>query len=333
VLCFDPQVLIREDKEDYVDCEFDETSLDGDTPLLWEVCVVRFCVHQVWGYALSVDAMCDVYCLQSCWTPILRALGEGIADTRPPVREACAEALCQAILDRHSFAVPAGVLVDILGGIIAPMIVQLRDHLVDEVNRSLPAGLTRLLTAKEASALAQQQWVNIDVDAATSPVAAGGAVRDATGNTGPGSARPDALASLRGEVRSGGTVSVLMECLSALCRSFLHHLKKLAVYPSFDKLWLCVLTVLGHFLDCHVHGAAELAEISGAWERLEEGTKLLVQDLYAMLGSSKDHLLRMLRALQQEQVFASRPGLLSVTVDSINNFEDCKEHLQELRSV
>jgi hypothetical protein len=30
-------VLIREDKEDYVDCEFDETCLDGDTPLLWEV--------------------------------------------------------------------------------------------------------------------------------------------------------------------------------------------------------------------------------------------------------------------------------------------------------
>jgi hypothetical protein len=227
------------------------------------------------------------------------------------------------------------VLVDILGGIIAPMIVQLRDHLVEEVNRSLPPGLTRLLTAKEAAALAQQQWVNIDADTAmgdVTAVVAGGA----EGSGLQGTARPDALAALRGgsaEVRTGGTVSVLMECLSALCRSFLHHLKKLAVYPSFDKLWLCVLTVLGHFLDCHVHGAAELAEISGAWERLDEGTKLLVQDLYAMLGSSKDHLLRMLRALQQEQVFASRPGLLSVTVDSIKNFEDCKEHLLELRAV
>jgi hypothetical protein len=33
-------VLIREDKEDYVDCELDETSLDGDAPILWEVSVV-----------------------------------------------------------------------------------------------------------------------------------------------------------------------------------------------------------------------------------------------------------------------------------------------------
>ena len=33
------QVLIKdkEEHEDYVDCEYDESSLDGDTPVLWEV--------------------------------------------------------------------------------------------------------------------------------------------------------------------------------------------------------------------------------------------------------------------------------------------------------
>jgi hypothetical protein len=41
------QVLIREDKEDYVDCEFDETSLDGDTPLLWEVRAQRYYDYHV----------------------------------------------------------------------------------------------------------------------------------------------------------------------------------------------------------------------------------------------------------------------------------------------
>lgn len=31
------QVLIKEEKEDYVDCEYDEFSHDSDTPVLWEV--------------------------------------------------------------------------------------------------------------------------------------------------------------------------------------------------------------------------------------------------------------------------------------------------------
>ena len=37
--CSNEKVLIRDDKEDYVDCDFEEGTLDGDTPILWEVCV------------------------------------------------------------------------------------------------------------------------------------------------------------------------------------------------------------------------------------------------------------------------------------------------------
>jgi hypothetical protein len=40
-------VLIREDKEDYVDCELDETSLDGDAPILWEVWSLTLCLEPV----------------------------------------------------------------------------------------------------------------------------------------------------------------------------------------------------------------------------------------------------------------------------------------------
>lgn len=264
----------------------------------------------------------------------MRALSEGIADTRAPVREACAEALCQAILDRHSHAVPAGVLVDILGHIIAPMIVQLRDHLVEEVNRALPSDVRKILTSKEAAALTQQQWVDV------------GAVADASA----AEARDDPNPSEQGErnaaalrlsplgegvrpIGGGGTVSVLMECLSALCRSFLQHLRKLSVYPAFDKLWLCILAVLGHFLDNSLHGTAELAGIMQAWDSLPESTRLLVQDLSAMLDSSKDHLLRMLRALKQENVFRGRPGLVSVSRDMIRHFEDNAEALAELQGV
>jgi hypothetical protein len=52
--------------------------------------------------------------------PVLTALAEGLADPRHPVQLACAEALCQAILDKHAYAVPAGLLVDVLGRIFAP---------------------------------------------------------------------------------------------------------------------------------------------------------------------------------------------------------------------
>ena len=282
--------------------------------------------------------------MQSCWTPILRALGEGILDARAPVREACAEALCQAILDRHSHAVPAGVLVDILGGIIAPMIVQLRDHLVDEINQNLPAGVAQVLSSKEALALAQQQWVNVEAE--SSSVTAGPGADDAAvalnNNSSSSSTVTEGdrvreglsvLCATGSERGGGGTVSILMECLSAFCKSFLQHLRKLAAYPSFDKLWLCMLSVLSHFLDASTHGDEELAHLSTAWTRLSEDTKHLVQDLFAMLAASREHLLRMLRALAAEKVFVDRPGLLGITKDSVKQFDGCSEILVELDSL
>lgn len=241
---------------------------------------------------------------------------EGIADPRTPVREACAEALCQAILDRHSQAVPAGVLVDILGGIISPMIIQLRDHLVEEVNRGLPSTIPRILSSKEAAAASQQQWVTVDAEPSSE-----------------GSSSAAAGALVATHERGGGTVSSLMECLSALCKSFLQHLKKLSSYPSFDKLWLCILNVLGNFLDSQLHGSEELAAISRAWDSLSEDTRHVAQDLFAMLNSSRDHLLRMTRALVDEKVFTSRPGLLSVTKDTVMHFDGCTEVIAELNLV
>lgn len=271
-------------------------------------------------------------------------MGEGILDTRAPVREACAEALCQAILDRHSHAVPAGVLVDILGGIIAPMIVQLRDHLADEINAALPEGVARVLSSKEAAALAQQQqWVNVEADVNAASVeheedkiplaATNGVALAPTDAQGPRERAASLLANISSGERAGGTVSILMECLSAFCKSFLQHLRKLSAYPSFDKLWLCMLSVLGHFLDASLHGSEELADIARAWARLSEETRHLVRDLSAMLGASREHLQRMLRAIAAEKVFAARPGLLGITRESVQQFDGCGEILVELESL
>lgn len=323
------EVLIKDDNDDgAADGDYDE-HLDSETPILWEVSTgisVALCC-----FALSNSVSFQTW-LQSCWTPILRALGEGILDTRAPVREACAEALCQAILDRHSHAVPAGVLVDILGGIIAPMIVQLRDHLVEEINRALPEGVARVLSSKEAAALAQQQqWVNVEADA-NAPAASEREAADGTALASRERAS-SLLSSISSGERGGGTVSILMECLSAFCKSFLQHLRKLSAYPSFDKLWLCMLSVLGHFLDAALHGAEELADIARSWGRLSEETRHLVQDLFAMLSASREHLQRMLQALATEKVFAARPGLLGITKESVQLFDSCTEILAEIESL
>jgi hypothetical protein len=269
------------------------------------------------------------------------------------VREACAEALCQAILDRHSHAVPAGVLVEILGGIAAPMILQLRDHTVEAINKALPEGAARLFTSREADVLGQQQrWESeahdataAGVDAATGVVTASPELPFARAAEVPPPPAPsqgmpaDARSQLSallsaacapGEISGGGTVSVLMECLSALCKSFLQHLQKLVAYPSFDKLWLCILQVLGHFLDSEVHGAEELLVVAKRWGSLADSVKQSLRDLYAMLGASSDNLVRLLRALRSENVFAARPGLLEVTMETIKHFDGYDEILREM---
>jgi hypothetical protein len=273
------------------------------------------------------------------------------------VREACAEALCQAILDRHSHAVPAGVLVEILGGIAAPMILQLRDHTVEAINKALPEGAARLFTSREADVLGQQQrWESEAHDAAAAGVdaaAAGGvdaapelpcmpcaSTAEVSPPPAPSQGMPaDARSQLSallsaacapGEISGGGTVSVLMECLSALCKSFLQHLQKLVAYPSFDKLWLCILQVLGHFLDSEVHGAEELLVVAKRWGSLADSVKQSLRDLYAMLGASSDNLVRLLRALRSENVFAARPGLLEVTMETIKHFDGYDEILREM---
>jgi hypothetical protein len=67
--------------------------------------------------------------------PILHALAEGVADERIPVRDACAMALCDAINDRHSYAVPPGILIDVLVHILSPVIRVLGDYLITDLNK------------------------------------------------------------------------------------------------------------------------------------------------------------------------------------------------------
>jgi len=122
------------------------------------------------------------------------------------------------------------------------MIIHLRDHLVKAINQSLPPDFQeKFLTSEQIHDALQQQWVKVEppvaVDAYAVMVDPSVTVETSTTKT----SSSIALESLL--TFDNGTVSVLMECLSALCKSLLHHMKKLSTYPSFDKLWFCIQCV------------------------------------------------------------------------------------------
>ncbi|KAJ1393943.1 hypothetical protein B484DRAFT_275341, partial [Ochromonadaceae sp. CCMP2298] len=257
---------------------------------------------------------------------------EGVADPRPPVQLACAEALCLTILDKHAYAVPAGLLVDVLGRIFAPGIVRLRDSIAsavdEEFSRSLGArgggrggggGGDSADSADSASAS------SVSASSANSASASASASEDPWVSV-------DPLAVLQGEL---GEAAILLHCLSSLSAAFLQHLEKLSAYPSFDKLWLSILQVLAHFVDPEqrMHGEREFLMFAQAWPLLSAGTQQRARGLYAMLGGAREHLLNMLKGLSQRGVFSKRKGLLSVTRDVVAGFDGAEEYMKVLPAI
>lgn len=72
--------------------------------------------------------------LQSCWVPILQAMSDGIRDKRAVVCRCAVEALCSAITDKHTSAVPVAVLSTILRSVVLPAAAWLGQDLVRSVS-------------------------------------------------------------------------------------------------------------------------------------------------------------------------------------------------------
>jgi len=362
------EVLIKDAPGDgaagaMVDQDYDNGSLDDDeTPVLWE----------------------------SCWIPILKGMADGVADRRVAVREAAAAALCQAVLDRHAHVVPAGLLVDVLGNIIAPTVVQLRDHCVDAVNRhcsplpsvtavspaqapaqaptqaptQAPAGavvnlvpvgrpMGRLYTSGQATMLSEQQhdqqqdqqWVSVDgaspssASSSSSHCAADSVTVHEMMSSIDVSILEVSTVMTGNESDNSGDASAIAQTLMALCNSFLLHVKRMVGYPSFDKLWLNILSVIGQFIDLSPHqntrgGGSRIAQsfehVASQWLNLTPETQQQARDLYRMTHIAKDQLVLMLRVMKTEQIFAKKHGLLIVTRETLQSFEGCVEYTAEL---
>ena len=267
------EVLISSEDEDYVDVtggdasssvsglspqiqDRDHDGHDSDTPVLWE----------------------------SCWTPILRLLADAAGDSRVAVRNAASNALSRCILDRHIRAVPPGVLVNVLGDILVPVILLLGEEMIRE---------------RDTGNHTKQQPVEAMGQGTAGEVAFLGEV-----------ASYGREVLLRSAEQDGSKTIPVIECMTSLCFVFEEQIKRLSTFPTFDKLVLRLLHVFGYFLGAP-HGFSSSSSSSSS--ELDDRIKLVVT-------AAGEHLTAILTLLHNLGVFKHRSGLWVVTKESLAQF-------------
>ena len=270
------EVLISSEDEDYVDVvggdastsisgtspqiqDRDHDGHDSDTPVLWE----------------------------SCWTPILRLLADAASDSRIAVRNAASNALSRCILDRHIRAVPPGVLVNVLGDILVPVILLLGEEMIRE---------------RDAGNHTKQQSVEATGQGTAGEVAFLGEV-----------ASYGREVLLRSAEQDGSKLVPVIECMASLCFVFEEQIKRLSTFPTFDKLVLRLLHVFGYFLGAPHGFSSSSSSSSSNSSELDDRIKLVVT-------AAGEHLTAILTLLHNLGVFKHRSGLWVVTKESLAQF-------------
>ena len=277
----------------------------GDAPVLWE----------------------------SCWLPILRAMADGANDERPAVRAAAVAALTHAISDRHALVVPAGVLVDILGEVVVPTVLLLGQGLVREAlgaasaqseQEQARAAKTLRSQTRDEELLSHLTALTVEgsSDTRAPPAAA------SSSSLSRALAQPTPIRDLEGSTD---------ELLAALTAAVVRQAVKLHRYPSFDKLWLRVLHMLGFFLGAphgFDHGVLTLLtqqqqQSSPQARRIAQGRDSLgggsresraaaAEALAACVSVAKDQLYSTMEALSRAGVF--KPELQTLGDDIVAQF-------------
>jgi len=288
------EVLVKEEGS----LGYSEMGSDGDAPVLWE----------------------------SCWAPILRALADGANDDRNAVRVAAVDALSRSVADKHALAVPAGVMVDILGDIIVPTVLLLGESLFQSCMRGESTEGVR--TRSDSRQLRDEEMLEEvlgSVSASEEPPYSVEVFRSpketSSTHTFPSGGNTLARALLAAHQKNDSSTSSMgpaVECLNTLCDAFLRQLRKLSSYPSFDKLWLRILHVLGYFLGAP-HGYDPLQLPVPSSRQHQQNQTTLKQLAYAE-EAAKNKLQQLLLVLISAGIFRSRTGLWTVSLDTIAQF-------------
>ena len=282
----------------------------GDAPVLWE----------------------------SCWLPILRAMADGANDERPAVRAAAVAALTHAISDRHALVVPAGVLVDILGEVVVPTVLLLGQGLVREA-LGAEAAQSEQEQARAAKTLRSQtrdeellsHLTALTVEGSSSDTRAPPAALSSS-SLSRALAQPTPIKDLEGSAA---------ELLAALTAGVVRQAVKLHRYPSFDKLWLRVLHMLGFFLGAphgFDHGVLTLLSQQQQQQQSSPQARRVAQGrdspgggsresraaaaaaLAACVSAAKEQLHSTIDALSRAGVFKARAALQTLGDDIVAQF-------------
>lgn len=245
------------------------------------------------------------------------AMADGISDEREQVRKAASDALISAVLDRHSSAVPPGVLIDVLGDIVMPVVSYVGQHILDRPSPSLhcPAVSEPIVAPaghQHASPHLQRNWMRVEMkDSAVQEKE----IPDTDSD-------PQLLGDSNAEPQRSATstdpeLEMFRKCLSGLSLSLVRHLKRLSSFPSFDKLWLRFLELLVYFTHCSENaGTGTVSEGQTCVKELEDISVEKVREL--------------LRALTDERIFLHKEGLRTVTVDMLRGVDRCRSVIEEL---
>lgn len=281
--------------EDPRDADYD----DSDTPVLWE----------------------------SCWVPVLKALSEGANDSRSSVRRACVVALCQCIQDKHSDAVPTSVLVDILGNVLSPVIIKLANKLQKQLRDLVPENTLTIdgLADDNATAAAPPPSRKPPLPAATGSQQQRGT--NIVGALLRSASSKEQTPCPGGALLPEQTQSDIAVCIGTFHTVFLSQLRRLAAYPSFDRLWLRLLYILGYFIgntsatpygiDCRLLGLIERGALPLDGSVPSLGAVADLQVINELATVTLDSLVARLKA---ESIFQIRDGLWFVTKETIKQF-------------
>lgn len=274
---------------------------------------------------------------ESCWTPILSALTEGVADDRAAVRRHSTLALSSAMADKHVLMVPASVLADILGNILMPAGLLLGERLVEACRQGEGEGSE---TDKAAQAQKQNRRKEEDIlNEVLHVKPAGsrghsfdeGAASAGSTPSSPAHAGEAGAVASRSPLRTmlvnsdaageGSDDSPATVCLQCISAAFMRQLDKLVKHPQFQKLWLRLLHLLSFFLGGPMG-------FSHADVLHENAVASEVEALRRTIAVARDALANMLRGLIKEGHFKSQGDMWTATQETVSHFTCFEEELK-----
>jgi hypothetical protein len=235
------------------------------------------------------------------------------------------EALSHAILDKHCNAVPAGVLIRILGDVVVPVVQFLGEVLVQAAQAEkldAPRRIQQQQQQQHQQGSTQSQlpprWKTTGTSSSlVSPTVKPPPHSQAHLNPRQQSQQqvPQLVAPVAVVVPK---VAFVDEALNGLCTAFVNQLNKLAAYPSFDKLWFRFLHVFGYFL-----GAAHSFDESLLLVSPEDTGAYRQRELQSAVELAREKAQVLIDCLVRTKIFKRRPELWMVTVDIVSQFKFC----------